>query len=131
EAKRLLAEAGFPNGLKLTLTFNSGFTRYPGEAEMVASQLKLAGIDLALDPKEEAVARKAEQDGTYDMTFAQYYMQPETDWAYWLHTKGRPNTKGANDPELDRMIDEQYSELDEEKRKGQWIAIQNYLLEKL
>jgi ABC-type transport system substrate-binding protein len=131
EAKRLLAEAGFPNGLKLTLTYNAGFTRYPGEAEMVAGQLKQAGIDMVLDPKEEAVARKAEQDGSYELTFSQYYMKPENDWAYWLHTKGRPNTKGANDPELDRMIDQQNTELDVEKRKGEWIAIQRYLLDKL
>jgi ABC-type transport system substrate-binding protein len=131
EAKRLLGEAGFPNGVKLTLMFNSGFTRFAGEAEMIASQLAKAGIQITLEPKEEAVARKAEQDGTYEVTFGQYSYGPEADWAYWLHTKGRPKSKGANDPELDRMIDQQYSELDVEKRKAQWIAIQRYLLDKV
>lgn len=131
EAKRLLAEAGHGGGLKATFSYNAGFTRFPGEAQVVASQLNKVGIQLTLEPKETAVARKMEQDGDYAMTFAQFDYDPEPDWSNWLHSKGGLAKSGIKDPELDRLIDEQYRELDEAKRKRIWIDIQRLLEQKL
>lgn len=131
EAKRLLAEAGHGGGLRATFAYNAGFTRFPGEAQVVASQLNKVGIQLTLDPKETAVARKMEQDGDYTMTFAQFDYDPEPDWSNWLHSKGGLAKSGIKDTDLDRLIDEQYRELDEAKRKRIWIDIQRLLEQKL
>jgi len=38
---------------------------------------------------------------------------------------------GLADPEADRLIDEQYRELDEAKRKKMWVDLQRLLLDKL
>jgi len=131
EARRLLAEAGHGGGLRAAFAYNSGFTRFPGEAQVVSAQLAKAGIQLTLDPKETAVARKMEQDGDYTMTFAQFDYDPEPDWSNWLHSKGGLAKSGIKDAELDRLIDEQYRELDETKRKKMWTDIQRLLLDKL
>jgi ABC-type transport system substrate-binding protein len=55
KAKKLLAEAGFPNGLKAKLWSPQG--RYPKDFEMaqaIQQQLKKAGIDCTLDTMEWA-----------------------------------------------------------------------------
>jgi peptide/nickel transport system substrate-binding protein len=127
EAKRLLAEAGYGGGLKATLTYNTGFTRYPGEAEMVTAQLSKVGVQLSLDPKEAAVARQIELEGSYQMNFAQFDYDPEPDWSYWLSKQRSGNT----DADLAKMIEEQNRELDEGKRKQQWVGLQRLLLDRL
>lgn len=131
EARRLLAQAGYANGFETTLSFNSGFTRYPGEAEVVAAHLAKIGVRVKLEPRENAVALKAEQDGDYRLTFAQFDYTPEPDWSNWLRSGGSVAKSGIRDAELDRLIDQQYVELDEAKRKKQWTDIQRLLMEKL
>ncbi|MSQ26702.1 MAG: ABC transporter substrate-binding protein [Dehalococcoidia bacterium] len=131
EARRLLAEAGHAGGLKATMMYDAGFTRYPGEAQMVVSHLAKVGIQLTLDPRETATAQKAIRDGDYAMTFAQFQYPAETDWSSLLHSKGSQAKSGIKDPELDRLIEQPYRELDVEKRKQNWIAVQRYLLDKL
>jgi peptide/nickel transport system substrate-binding protein len=131
EAKRLLAEAGHAGGLSSAIMFNSGLTRRRGEAEMIAAQLARVGIQLRLDPKEVAVATKAEQEGDYSLTFSQHLYAPESDWSNWLHSRGGLAKSGIKDPELDRLIDEQYRELDEAKRKQLWHQIQRLLMDRL
>jgi len=49
EAKRLLAEAGYPNGFKTKYTYPSGL-EYNQLAAAVAAQFKQVGIDLELNP---------------------------------------------------------------------------------
>jgi peptide/nickel transport system substrate-binding protein len=54
-AKRLLAEAGYPNGLRTTLHFGPGrFLKDKEIAEALAGQLQKVGINVALDPLEYA-----------------------------------------------------------------------------
>ena len=48
-ARRLLAEAGFPNGIRLRLAYPSGGT-YPIEVQSVQASLRRAGIDVELFP---------------------------------------------------------------------------------
>ena len=128
----MLSEAGFGGGLKFNFMYNQGYTRYPGEAQVVAGQLQKAGVYVTLEPKETAVAQKGEADGDFIMTFAQFRYEPEgPDWPFWLHSKQAKARVGIDDPALDKLIDEQYKELDEEKRKKMWTDIQRLLLEKL
>lgn len=132
EAKRLLAQAGHGSGLRLNFMYNQGYTRYPGEAQVVAAQLNKSGFQISLEPKETAVAQKAEADGDFTMTFAQFrYEADGPDWPFWLHSKQAKARVGIDDAGLDRLIDEQYRELDEGKRKRMWTDLQRLLLDKL
>src|SRR5205823_6624263 len=60
EAKRLLAEAGHPNGLRAKLSYNTSITQSPALAEVLTNQLGAAGINLTLQPMEDASYRKLE-----------------------------------------------------------------------
>lgn len=133
EAKRLLAEAGHPNGFKFALQYNAtGVTRRASEAQVLAAQLAKVGIQAELAPKEDAIARKAELDGDFAVTLSNFTYDPDSEaWLFWLHSKQAKARSGIDDRELDALIDAQALELDQAKRKGMWIAIQRLLLDKL
>ncbi len=133
EARRLLTEAGHPSGFKFSLQYNaSGVTRRASEAQVVAAQLAKVGIQAELAPKEDAVSRKADLDGDFSVTLGNFSYDPDSEaWPFWLHSKQAKARTGVDDKELDALIDGQVLEMDQAKRKGQWIAIQRLLLDKL
>jgi peptide/nickel transport system substrate-binding protein len=52
------------------------------------------------------------------------------DWVYpYYHTKDTKNSFNLSDPELDRMLEAERAEMDEEARRQKGFEIQNYLLE--
>jgi peptide/nickel transport system substrate-binding protein len=52
EAKKLLAQAGYPDGISLEVTVPSNYEFHMQTAEVVAEQLKEAGITLTINPVE-------------------------------------------------------------------------------
>lgn len=121
EAKRLLAEAGHPNGFKANLSFYASFTDHPGLAETVAGQLKRIGVDVSLRGMERATAAEAYRLGSYEMTLYSNGMNEEPDSGLrstWSSKGAFGKASGLADPELDRLIDEQSIETDRPKRVG-------------
>ena len=62
------------------------------------------------------------------MTFTTFAYQPEPVWSNQLYTGGVLN-HDVSDPKLDAMIDAQYAEFDEAKRKQIFLNIQRHLME--
>ncbi|MBI2912185.1 MAG: hypothetical protein HYY05_08575, partial [Chloroflexi bacterium] len=56
---------------------------------------------------------------------------PEKEWNEYFRSSGRLNRFPINDPELDRLIEAQNNEFDENKRKQMWIDIQRVMLKNL
>ena len=131
EAKRLLAEAGYADGLKTTTLYSASYQSTPRILEGMAAQLRAIGVDLVLQGKPTADFRKGIIEGSYetamefaaDMTFKR---QQEI-----MHSKGPFNKYGLNDPKLDELLDAQFTEMDLERRKRASIEMQRYLEEKL
>ncbi len=130
EAKRLLAEAGYPNGLRSTVKYSSTHTRYPAEAQFVAEQMRTAGIQLDLQPQEDAVSRRTRLDGAFDTTFGSSAFLPEQDWNNSFLSRGTLNP-GIRDQDLDRLIESYSVEGDEAKQKQLAVQVQRLLLDKL
>ena len=65
EARRLLAEAGYPGGLKLKLQVLKG--EASDTAVVLREQMKKIGLDLEIEIVESAVMTKREQDGAYEV----------------------------------------------------------------
>jgi peptide/nickel transport system substrate-binding protein len=67
KAKALLAEAGYPDGIKITAdSMTSGF--YPVVLTMVQSYWKESGIDLEINFLDRAAMRQHQSEGNYDIT---------------------------------------------------------------
>jgi len=133
EAKRLLAEAGYGSGLSIEMLVGKREAGDVPAAELLASQLKEAGVTANLRALENAqfvqqVLTRADYNEaayggrTLGTTVGQLFN------SNLLSTSSR-NADKINDPELDRLITEQATMRDKEQRKRVVLAIQRRALE--
>jgi len=135
EAKKLLAAAGFPDGLKVDMISTPGYGQiWVQQVELVASQLKKAGIDASIKMQEYAAYigstfKGQFPNGNNTMVFGLEtpFTEPHDFLFNMYHPKGTRNHAGVNDPKLTEMIDKQARTVDKEDRKKQIFDIQRYL----
>jgi peptide/nickel transport system substrate-binding protein len=134
EAKKLLAEAGFPNG------FTTPAHHWPGYAqhwrsyyELVVDNLGKVGIKVELKPEEYGKYIST----TYLGKFEKMAIGPITpfsevdDWLYGAFHPEQPNNRSSvSDPELNRMLVAQRREMDPQKRREIVHEIQRYVADK-
>jgi peptide/nickel transport system substrate-binding protein len=132
EAKRLLAEAGHPNGFKTTVeapaaVYGPDFDDF---VAITVKNWKAAGIDADLKLKEYGAFISSTIFGKFDAMFLGLrgaWADPEAYFYRWF-MPGQPlNVWGVNDPKLIDMIKLQRRTFDVAKRKQVVFDIQRYL----
>ena len=132
EAKRLLAEAGHPNGFKTTVeapaaVYGPDFDDF---VQITLKNWKAAGIDADLKLKEYGAFISSTIFGKFDAMFLGLrgaWADPEAYFYRWF-MPGQPlNVWGVNDPKLIDMIKLQRRTFDVAKRKQVVFDIQRYL----
>lgn len=129
EAKKLMADAGYPNGFKTDIFYRQG-ADYESMAVYVRDQLKTLGIESVINTRPGAAF--------YDYVYARSYgshthrhplapASPDTILAQYYRSGGSRNFADVSDKKLDGMIDGQMSTLDPQERKKQLRDIQMYL----
>ena len=127
-AKQLLAEAGYPNGFKVTLSYTND--RLPGDKEVgaaLAQTLARAGIEVAANAQPTALFFPARQRGEYSLSMSGW--ATSTGEAHYTlsalnHTldsgksAGNYNFVGYSNAKLDQVIDDAGIALDEAKRRA-------------
>ena len=135
EAKKLLAEAGYPNGFDTTMIVTNGYgEQLVRVAQWVAEDLRNIGINAELEIVEYAAyfsERWPNVDYDMGIGYQTYFQEPDEWLRTQLHTNGSRNWYNNSDPELDKMLDEQRTILDVEERKQYIYEIQRYVLENL
>jgi peptide/nickel transport system substrate-binding protein len=126
-AKALLAEAGYPDGFKLTLHGPSG--RYVKDSEVlqaVGQMLARIGIDTSVEVLPWSMYSDKYSNGAYSMYLASWGVNtgevsnPAVAFVASRNEEkgtGRYNGGGISDPEIDALLDEATSTLDEAKRR--------------
>lgn len=124
EAKKLLAEAGFPEGKglpPLEMYFREQFADIRLVAEAAAGMLKEnLGVDVKLRSMEwRAYLEKFNKQELpfYHMRWAADFLDPQNFLSNMLATWGPENKLGYNNPEFDRLCREADGIMDWEKRK--------------
>jgi len=130
EAKRLLAEAGMPQGFQTQLTATGGFGRDVLDAvQLVQRQLKDVGIEAALRRQEYGAYVATTRLGKFEgMVYAPFTLawEPHTT-LYAAYSPDQPLNAGhVNDPQLTAMLKEQQRTKAPEARKQLIFAIQRY-----
>lgn len=132
EARRLLAEAGFPRGLKTQLNVTRGFgSDITDSFELVQRQLKESGIEADLKLQEYGAYISTTFVGKYDgMAMGPFInVEPHTTlYGMYLPQESR-NSSQVNDPKLTTMLKEQMRTKDLEARKKLIFDIQRYAAE--
>jgi peptide/nickel transport system substrate-binding protein len=134
KAKKLLADAGYPNGFKTTIWTNDNKERVD-VAEVVQSQLKGIGIEVETKVVEWGAYLDATAKGEQDMFVLGWSnMTGDADYnQYFLfHSEavGNPGNRAFyKNPAVDKLINEGRQEIDPEKRKKIYTAAQKIEIE--
>lgn len=138
EARALLRAAG-QEGLTFRYIYsaNAYGERFNKGAEATAKMLKEAGFapqSVTQDFLREYSDPRGTFFGHYEGAFyglATPFQEPHDYFFNMFHSKSKRNHAGVNDPELDRMIDDQARTLDAGARLKKVHDIQRYLMERL
>lgn len=130
QARRLLTEAGAASGMTFAISVDRSQDTL-AQAEMIGAQLRKLGITVKLQPLESGVFTRSVLDGEYEAFISpSASTEPESRgiWRENLHSAGADNRMPIRDPELDRLIEGQATEMDPAKRKQMVLDIQRLLL---
>lgn len=131
-AKKLLADAGYPNGLDVELICTDGYGPiYLDQAQWVQQDLKKIGINVHLKVMDYATyfGTFAAEDYTMSYGIATGFLTPD-EWLQALYkTNGPRNWFNSGTPEIDKMIDEQRAILDPQEREKSLQELSTYLTE--
>jgi peptide/nickel transport system substrate-binding protein len=131
DARRLLAEAGYPNGFKTQLTATAGYGADLVDAvQLVLRYLKEVGIRAELKLQEYGAYQATTIQGRFDgMTIGPFAVAWDPDDAlYGPYSPEQPRNRGhISDPKLTAMIKEQRRLRDLDARKKLIADIQRYI----
>jgi len=134
-AKKLLAEAGFPNGLKAKCTHWPGYgPEYVEDLELLAFNLKQIGVELQIVNEEYGNYIRGSFLGKYDeTTWGPSSIFTEVDgYLYNFYKTGQPNNRShVSDTQLDVMLDAQRRYTAKSSRKKVIDEIQRYAAERV
>jgi len=134
EAKRLLAEAGYPNGVKVAVEApGTGYTSdFLDAVQVNVKNWKAAGFDIDLKLKEYGAFISSTIYGKFDQMYVGLrgaWADPEA-YFYRVYVPEQPfNVMPVNDPKLTEMIKLQRRTFDVAKRKQIIYDIQRYAAE--
>jgi peptide/nickel transport system substrate-binding protein len=130
-ARKLLAEAGFPNGFQATMDFTTyGSTVLVDTCQLVLKHFKDVGIDVKLNTKEYGAYIASTFYGKYDsMAFGPQtpFLEPDN-FLFGQYYPGETKNHGhINDPVLADMLVRQRRTLDPAKRREIIWDIQRHI----
>ncbi|MCW2604280.1 MAG: ABC-type dipeptide transport system, periplasmic component [Pseudonocardiales bacterium] len=131
-AKKLLAEAGFPNGLTAEMLTTDGYgPQFVTQAQWVQQDLKEIGVNVTLKILDYATYFSTFGAKDYDIGWGlSTAFLTADEWLEALYVTGGPrNWFNTSDPKLDALINEQRSILDDTKRNEKLQEINKYILE--
>ena len=133
-AKKLLADAGFADGLKVPLVspLNAYGNTFNQSVELVIKQLKDVGITADLRPQDYSAYISSTflgkfEPGTMVWGLETPYQEPHDYLFNMYHPKGARNHAGVNDARATEMIEKQRMTIDKAARKALIYDIQRYL----
>lgn len=120
QAKRLLAEAGFPNGVDIEFSYSTDSGQDPITTfELLQAQLKKSGINLVAKPMPYSDLTTRRKKHEFQMDHYTEFPRPDPDAALYatFYPGARSNYNEVDDPRLTEMILAQRREPDVAKRR--------------
>lgn len=130
-ARQLLTEAGYPDGLEMTLYVPNLADRV-ALAQALAAQWEAAGIRITIEPQEEAVYYADNGWLEVDLAITPWGHRPvpQVFLDLYLRSGAQWNESHFSDEEVDRLIEIAGTTLDETERTQAYHDIQRILIER-
>jgi peptide/nickel transport system substrate-binding protein len=101
QAKALLAKAGYPNGVDITLNHLAGYATYLDRfAEVLKTQMAQAGIRVTIQANQNAVWLDKQNRADYEIMTNEYAYQADP----MFYLMPRPGRQGPTPPEMAELI---------------------------
>ena len=131
-AKKLLADAGYPDGFDVELLTTDGYgPTITNQAQWVQQDLKDIGINATLKILDYATYFSTFAAKDYQMSFglSTGFLTPD-EWLQALYKSDGPrNWFNTNDPKVDAMIEDQRSTIDVDEREKKLQDTSKYIVE--
>jgi peptide/nickel transport system substrate-binding protein len=132
-SKKLLKEAGYPDGFEFTIKTSPHSPDYVPASEIIQQQLAKVGIKANIEQMEwgafQKVRRSVDYQGIY---FAGSWRADPADYFYsYMHGSSTANEIGQNDPEINRLMDLCLTTVDLKQRKAYFKELQYKFAEKV
>jgi peptide/nickel transport system substrate-binding protein len=140
ESKKLLAAAGYPNGMPLRYIYTNNIygERFNQAAEAVAGMLKEGGFQVQVVIQDYLREYITPGTGTFFGNFEGVFYGLSTSFSdphdylfNMYHSKSTRNHAGVSDPQLDALIDKEEATLSDDERVKLVKEIQRYLGDKV
>jgi peptide/nickel transport system substrate-binding protein len=130
-AKKLLKEAGYPNGFEFTIKTSPHSPDYVPASEMIVEQLSKVGIKAKIQQMDWGVFQKVRRTKDFEANyFAGSWRADAAGYFYEYFRGGLPaNETGQNNPEINRLMDLCQTEPDVEKSKKYYRELQQKVAE--
>ena len=128
EGKKLLADAGYPNGMDMKLLYAGG-SWTAGDAEVIQRNLKAIGVRAELDLQTDAANRWAQLNYQFYLFRACHAIGDPDELVgnYYIKGGGR-NFQGYTNPKVEDVYIQMSSEQDPAKRKLLYTQIEDILI---
>jgi ABC-type transport system substrate-binding protein len=134
-AKKLLKEAGFPNGFQCKLLSTTSPTLHQTTAEVVQENLAQVGIQVELTLTEWATRTSLGNQGRYEFAIAGTvgaYNDPDSVTTFvGSGTNAYARSFGFSSPRIDQLLTNGRTELDEKKRLAIYDELQRAAFEEM
>lgn len=129
EAKKLLAEAGYPDGFSFALICHDSTAR--AIAPVLQDQFKKIGVTMTIDEKETAVRNSLIAENKHDAAMAAHVnlVSADNNLRLLFYTGSLNNRMKYSNPELDAKMDAALIEQDEEKRIQMYQEMQQFVVD--
>jgi peptide/nickel transport system substrate-binding protein len=136
-AKALLAEAGYPDGIKITIPGSPGSERV---LQVIQSQVKKAGFDATILIRDQATHIAALNKADFDISMSGGATSADPDLAYYGHYHTPPPDQwgkgGRSQPcysnaRVDQILDEARKVTDFQRRRGMYKEMITILQEEV
>ena len=134
QAKKLLADAGFPNGLKLEIMSWSSYSFLSQPSYVVQSQLEAVGITSEVVLEENATyIQRYITSPDYDITVTgtSGFVDPNDVFGPSFTTGSSSNASGYSNPQADQLIAQGIATTDQAQRASIYQQLQQLLLQDL
>jgi peptide/nickel transport system substrate-binding protein len=119
KAKQLLEEAGVTTPLTMGLMVTDAFPESVTAAQVIASELEPIGIDVKVETLDFATWLDREAKGQFDAFMLSWLgnIDPADFYEQQHITGGSSNYQGYSNPQVDKLLTQASTEVDQDKRK--------------
>ena len=127
-AKKLLAEAGHPNGFATTILCSPQYPEFVATSLVCQEAWKKIGVDAKVEQVEWGTyVKRASKAGEFDFDIGAtaFTFRPDPDgYVFQYYKTGAETNTGYSNPKMDELLDQARTTTDQAKRKQLYIEIQ-------